>query len=99
MAATTLRGDFASGFRALTPLWLGVIPFGLAYAVLARDAGLSLLETQSLSILVFAGSAQVSAVGMFGTGAVRAMSLASACYRRVVKRERRGRCWELVRAA
>ncbi len=72
MAATMIRGDFASGFRALTPLWLGVIPFGLAYAVLARDAGLSLLETQSLSVLVFAGSAQVSAVGMFGTGAAAA---------------------------
>ena len=72
MAATMLRGDFAGGFRALTPLWLGVIPFGLAYAVLARDAGLSLLESQSLSVLVFAGSAQVSAVGMFGTGAAAA---------------------------
>ncbi len=60
---------FASGFRAMTPLWLGVIPFGLAYAVTARDAGLSLLETQSLSVLVFAGSAQFSAVGLFGAGA------------------------------
>ncbi len=72
MGAPMLRGDFASGFRALTPLWLGVMPFGLAYAVLARDAGFSLLETQSLSVLVFAGSAQVSAVGMFGTGAAAA---------------------------
>ena len=51
------------------PLWLGVIPFALAYAVLAREAGLSLLETQALSLLVFAGSAQVSAVGLFGRGA------------------------------
>src|SRR5436305_3811727 len=57
------------GFRAMMPLWLGVIPFGLAYAVLARDAGLSLLQTQALSLLVFAGSAQVSAVGLFGRGA------------------------------
>jgi len=53
----------------MTPLWLGVIPFGVAYAVLARDAGLSLLETQALSLLVFAGSSQVSAVGLFGRGA------------------------------
>jgi predicted branched-subunit amino acid permease len=72
MAATMLRGDFSSGFRALMPLWLGVVPFGVAYAVLARDAGLSLLETQSLSVLVFSGSAQVSAVGLFGTGAAAA---------------------------
>jgi 4-azaleucine resistance transporter AzlC len=53
----------------MVPLWLGVIPFGLAYAVLARDAGLSLVETQALSLLVFAGSSQVSAVGLFGRGA------------------------------
>ena len=53
----------------MAPLWLGVVPFALVYAVLARDAGLSLLETQALSALVFAGSAQVSAVGLFGSGA------------------------------
>lgn len=60
---------FRRGFVAMAPLWLGVVPFGVVYAVLARDAGLSLLETQSLSVLVFAGSAQVSAVGLFGAGA------------------------------
>ena len=60
---------FRRGFVAMVPLWLGVVPFGVVYAVLARDAGLSLFETQSLSVLVFAGSAQVSAVGLFGTGA------------------------------
>jgi predicted branched-subunit amino acid permease len=53
----------------MAPLWLGVVPFALVYAVLARDAGLSLLETQALSALVFAGSAQVSAVGLIGSGA------------------------------
>ena len=53
----------------MAPLWIGVVPFGLAYAVLARDAGLSLLETQAMSVLVFAGSAQVSAVGLFARGA------------------------------
>lgn len=60
---------FRSGFRAMAPLWLGVAPFGVAYAVLARGAGLSLVETQALSLLVFAGSSQVSAVGLFGRGA------------------------------
>ncbi len=67
--ATRTRGPFAAGFAAMVPLWLGVVPFGLAYAVIARDAGLSVLETQALSALVFAGSAQVSAAGLFGAGA------------------------------
>jgi 4-azaleucine resistance transporter AzlC len=53
----------------MAPLWLGVAPFGIAYAVLARGAGLSLVETQALSLLVFAGSSQVSAVGLFARGA------------------------------
>ena len=53
----------------MAPLWLGVVPFGLAYAVIARDAGLSLIETQALSLIVFAGSAQVSAAGLIGAGA------------------------------
>lgn len=62
-------GTLRRGFLAMAPLWLGVVPFALVYAVLARDAGLTLLETQALSVLVFAGSAQVSAVGLFGAGA------------------------------
>jgi len=63
------HGAFRRGFWALAPLWLGVIPFGAAYAITARGAGLSLLETQALSVLVFAGSAQFSAVGLFTAGA------------------------------
>ena len=39
----------------MLPLWLGVVPFGLAYAVTARAGGLSILETQALSVFVFAG--------------------------------------------
>ena len=60
---------FGRGFQALLPLWTGLIPFAMAYAVLARAAGLSLWETQSLSLFVFAGSSQFSAAGLFGVGA------------------------------
>lgn len=49
----------------MIPLWVGVAPFGLAYAVSARSAGLSLLEAQLMSLVVFAGSAQFSAAGLF----------------------------------
>ena len=68
MAEADTRAAFARGFWLLAPLWLGVIPFALAYAVTARGTGLSLLETQALSALVFAGSAQFSAVGLFAAG-------------------------------
>jgi 4-azaleucine resistance transporter AzlC len=60
---------FWSGFRAVVPLWTGMIPFGLAYAVTARSAGLSVLETQLMSMIVFAGSSQFSGAGLFLVGA------------------------------
>jgi 4-azaleucine resistance transporter AzlC len=69
MTRNDTRAAFARGFWVMAPLWLGVIPFALAYAVTARSAGFSLLQTQALSALVFAGSAQLSAVGLFAAGA------------------------------
>ena len=56
------RGAFREGFIAILPIWAGVVPFGVAFAVLARAAGLSILETQLLSLIVFAGAAQVATV-------------------------------------
>lgn len=61
--------EFRQGFKAVLPLWLGMVPFGLAYAVTARSAGLSLFDTQLMSMLVFAGGAQFSAAGLFLAGA------------------------------
>ncbi|MGL4610122.1 MAG: AzlC family ABC transporter permease [Trueperaceae bacterium] len=61
--------QFWLGFRAVIPLWAGMIPFALAYAVTARSAGLSILDTQLMSMFVFAGSAQFSGASMFLTGA------------------------------
>ena len=53
----------------MLPLWTGLIPFGLAYALSARTAGLSAFDTQLMSVVVLAGSAQFSAAGLFGIGA------------------------------
>lgn len=61
--------DFWRGFRAMVPLWLGMVPFGAAYAVSARAAGLSPFETQLMSVVVFSGGAQFSAAGLFAANA------------------------------
>lgn len=53
----------------MIPLWAGMIPFGMTYAVIARSAGLSIFETQLMSMVVFAGSSQFSAAGLFMIGA------------------------------
>jgi 4-azaleucine resistance transporter AzlC len=60
---------FWRGFKAIMPLYLGIIPFALAYAVTARASGLGVLETQGLSVLVFAGASQFSAAPLLGAGA------------------------------
>lgn len=56
--------DFRAGFVATMPLWLAIIPFATAYALLARTNGFSEIETIAMSLLVFAGSAQLAIVDM-----------------------------------
>lgn len=59
---------FWRGFRALLPLWPGMVPFAVAYAVTARAGGLSVWETQLMSLTVFAGASQFAAAGQFVGG-------------------------------
>lgn len=53
----------------MLPLWLGMLPFALAYSIAARGAGLTLPEIQLMSVIVFAGASQFGAAGMFAAGA------------------------------
>jgi 4-azaleucine resistance transporter AzlC len=50
--------NFWAGVRAEIPLLIGVFPFGMIYGALALNAGLSPAESQGMSSIVFAGSAQ-----------------------------------------
>ena len=52
------RGSFWAGVRAESPLLISVFPFGMIYGALALNAGMSVPEAQSMSWIVFAGSAQ-----------------------------------------
>lgn len=67
--AIEARGEIRRGFLAAMPFWFGLIPFAFAFAVLARTSGLSEIETQALSMLVFAGSAQLAFVNLVNEGA------------------------------
>lgn len=64
--------DFVScrkGVQRAMPVVLGYIPIGFAYGVLAGKGGLSATNTLLMSFIVFAGSAQFIAVGLFASGA------------------------------
>ena len=50
------------------PVILGYLPVGFAYGVLAQKSGLSATNTMLMSLIVFAGSAQLIAVGLLASG-------------------------------
>lgn len=63
------RRQFRLGVLKTTPLVIGVLPFGLAYGIIATQAGLTIAETMLMSLLVFAGASQFMAVVMLQSGA------------------------------
>ena len=58
-----------AGLKAAWPIFLGYIPIGAAFGVLAQQSGFNPLEVGLMSLLVFAGSAQFIAVSMLASGA------------------------------
>jgi 4-azaleucine resistance transporter AzlC len=61
--------SWAGAFSLTLPIVLGYVPVGFAYGVLAREHGLDPVNAVLMSVLVFAGSAQLIAVGLIGAGA------------------------------
>ncbi|PKO15811.1 MAG: branched-chain amino acid ABC transporter permease [Chloroflexi bacterium HGW-Chloroflexi-10] len=59
-----------SFFTQALPVVMGYIPIGFAYGVLAVNAGLTLFQTVLMSFIVYAGSSQFIAVGMFAQAAL-----------------------------
>jgi 4-azaleucine resistance transporter AzlC len=56
-----------AGIRRSLPLAVSVFAYGLVFGVLARQAGLGLLESLLMSGLVYAGSSQFVALGLWQT--------------------------------
>ena len=66
------------GVRAGLPIMLGYVPIGIAFAVMARQAGLSVGQTCLMSSTVYAGASQMMAAGMLADhGAFLAIVLAT----------------------
>lgn len=60
----TARADFFAGTQAIVPILLGVIPFTLIAGVAAVNAGIAPVQAISMSIIVFAGVAQLAAIDL-----------------------------------
>ncbi len=69
MSASLARTAYLQGSIACIPLSLAVAPWGLLAGSMAIEANLTPLEGQGLSAIVFAGAAQLVAIGMLKGGA------------------------------
>ncbi len=68
-SGSTRKLQYLTGMRSGIPVILGFVPVGIAYAIMARQAGFTVLETCGMSLAVFAGASQMMAVGMYTQGA------------------------------
>ena len=67
MVERTLSQSRMAGIVAMLPLALACVPWGILTGALSIQAGLTPLQGQVMSALVFAGAAQLSALTMMGT--------------------------------
>ncbi len=68
-AENSIIQQLRQGLAAGWPICLGYIPIGLAFGVLAQQAGFPIWAVGLMSVLVFAGSAQFICVAMVTSGA------------------------------
>jgi branched chain amino acid efflux pump len=62
MATTTAKSTYLKGILDSSPFILVIIPFASLFGLVATEAGLSVVETLTFSIVVIAGAAQFTAL-------------------------------------
>lgn len=60
--------DFRAGAIAVSPVLLGIIPFGVAVGVVNVEAGYGIAEVIGHSTMLFAGASQLAAVDLLADG-------------------------------
>lgn len=71
------RSAVVAGVRDVSPLLLGVAPFGLVAGVTAVEAGFPPEIAVAMSVIVFAGAAQLALIDLVGQGAAPAVVAAT----------------------
>lgn len=69
---------FLDGMRDCSPFVLVIVPFGLLFGVVASEAGLNILETLAMTILVIAGASQFTALALLSEQAPTLVVIAAA---------------------
>jgi branched chain amino acid efflux pump len=74
----TARTEFLGGVKALLPILLGVIPFGMISGIAVTQARIPPVSGFVMSLLVFSGAAFIVALQLIGSGAPALIVLFSA---------------------
>ena len=77
--SSTTRAELAAGARAVAPMLIGVIPFGLVAGATPVATGLGGGVSIGLSTIVFAGASQLAAADALADGASAAVAVIAAC--------------------
>lgn len=60
--------DFQQAIKAAIPIFIGYVPAAIAFGILSKGVGISLLECFLFSAVVFAGASQFIALNLLMTG-------------------------------
>jgi len=73
----TPRQRFIEGSKAVSPILLGAVPFGLVIGVSVAATPIDNWVGWATSIIIFAGAAQVATIELIGTNALAAVAIAT----------------------
>ncbi|AXH98073.1 branched-chain amino acid ABC transporter permease [Ornithinimicrobium avium] len=62
----------------MSPILLGVIPFGMIAGVAGVENGMTVLEACAFSLITFAGASQIAALDLLGSGAAVSVAVLTA---------------------
>jgi 4-azaleucine resistance transporter AzlC len=72
-AASPAAAAFVSGAKAIAPVLLALLPFGMAFGASAVGSGISPIEALGMSVFVAAGAAQLAAIPLISADAPAAI--------------------------
>ena len=79
MPSTVARAELLAGAKAVAPMLVGVIPFGLVAGATPATTGLGGGTSIGLSTIVFAGASQLAAADALADGGSALVAVVAAC--------------------
>ncbi len=79
MPTATARAELLAGARAVAPMLVGIIPFGLVAGATPATTGLGGGTSIGLSTIVFAGASQLAAADALADGGSALVAVIAAC--------------------